>query len=170
MDIIQAIETRKSVRTFLDKDIDNQTLADVLEMARIAPSFLNRQEWRFVVIRNFDTKKKLVDIANCSSVILESPVVIVGCAKPLNKIAITDQSSNNIDAAIAMDHISLAAVEYNLGTCWSSIFDKEKVKKILGIPDKVNVTAIMSLGYPKDTSSVEKKRLPLQQLIKFEKW
>lgn len=170
MDVIQAIKSRKSVRIFLKKDVDSHTLTDVLEMARFAPSFLNRQGWRFIVVRNFDTKKKLVDVANCSSVIIDSPVVIVGVAEPFDQITSTDQSSNVIDAAIAMDHVSLAAVEYNLGTCWSSIYDEKKVKEILGIPKEVSIVALMSLGYPKDPSSIEKKRLPLQHLIKYEKW
>lgn len=170
MDVIQAIKSRKSVRIFLEKEVDSQTLTDVLEMARVAPSFLNRQGWRFVVVRNFDTKKKLVGVANCSSVIIESPVVIVGVAEPFNKITSTDQSSNVIDAAIAMDHVSLAAVKYNLGTCWSSIYNEKKVKEILGIPEEISIVALMSLGYPKDTSLIEKKRLPLKQLIKYEKW
>jgi nitroreductase len=170
MDVIQAIKLRKSVRSFSDKNVESQTLVDVLEMARIAPSFLNRQEWRFVIVRDVETRKKLVEIAKCSSIILESPIVIIGCGKPFNQITDTDQSSNIIDTAIALDHVSLAAIEYSLGTCWTSIFDESKVKEILGIPKEVNVVALMALGYPKDSSMLEKKRLSLQQLVKFEKW
>ena len=170
MNVIEAIKLRKSVRSFSDNDVDSKTLVDVLEMARVAPSFLNRQGWRFVIVRDSDTRKELVDLANCSSMILESPVVIVGCSKSFDQISDTDQSSNVVDIAIALDHVSLAAVEYNLGTCWTSIFDENKVKEILEIPDEVRVVALMVLGYPKDSSLSEKKRLSLQQLVKFEKW
>lgn len=170
MNVVKAIKLRKSVRSFSDKDVESQTLADILELARIAPSFLNRQDWRFVIIRDSDARKKLVDFASCSSMILESPIVIVGCAMPFDHITDTDQSSNIIDTAIALDHVSLAAVEYGLGTCWTSIFKESKVKEILGIPEEVSVVAMMALGYPNDSSLLEKKRLPLQELIKFEKW
>lgn len=170
MNVIEAMKSRKSVRSFSDIDIEGQILENILEMARVAPSFLNRQEWRFIVVRDVNIRKKLVDVANCSSIILNCPLVIVGCAKPFNQISDTDQSSNIVDTAIALDHVSLAAVEYGLGSCWSSIFDEEKVKEILGIPVGNRVVALMSLGYPKGSSFLEKKRLPLSELIKFEKW
>ena len=170
MDVVKAIKLRKSVRSFSNKVVESQTLADILEMAKIAPSFLNRQEWRFVIVRDPDTRKKLVDFANCSSLILNSPIVILGCAMPFNQITDTDQSSNSVDVAIALDHVSLAAIEYGLGTCWTSIFKEKKVKEILGIPEDVRIVALMALGYPNDSSLSEKKRLPLRQLVKFEKW
>ena len=170
MNVVKAIKLRKSVRSFSDKAVESQILADILEMARIAPSFLNRQEWRFVIVRDPIVRKKLVDDANCSSMILRSPILIVGCAMPFDQITDTDQSSNKVDAAIALDHVSLAAVEFGLGTCWSSIFTESKVKEILEIPEEIRVVALMALGYPKDSSFSEKKRLSLQQLIKFEKW
>jgi nitroreductase len=170
MNVLQAIKTRKSVRTYLDKDVENEKLTNILEMVKLAPSFLNRQEWRLIIIRNIETKKRLVNDANCSSFILKSPIVIVGCARPLAKLANTDQSSNIIDAIIALDHLSLSAIEHDLGTCWSSIFEEDKIKEILEIPNEVKIVALMSLGYPKDLSMSEKKRLSLKQLIKYEKW
>jgi len=170
MNILQAIKTRKSVRIYLDKEVENKKLTNILENAKLAPSFLNRQEWRFIIIRNKETKERLVNDANCPSIILECPIVIVGCGKPFDQIANTDQSSNIIDATIALDHFSLAAIEHGLGTCWISIFEENKIKEILEIPKEIKIVALMSLGYPKDPSKTEKKRLPLSQLIKYEKW
>jgi nitroreductase len=72
--------------------------------------------------------------------------------------------------AIALDHLSLAAVELGLGTCWVAMFDEEKVKKFLGIPDVIRVLALMPLGYPVDPSAVEKKRLPMEKIVKYEHW
>ena len=170
MNVLQAIKTRKSVRTYLDKEVENEKLTNILEMAKLAPSFLNRQEWRFIIIRSIETKKRLVKDANCPSIILKSPILIVGCGNPFDQIANTDQSSNIIDATIALDHLSLAATELGLGTCWSSIFEENKIKEILEIPKEIKIVALMTVGYPKDPSLSEKKRLPLKQLIKHEKW
>ena len=170
MDVIKSIKSRESVRSFLDKEVESDKLTNILEMARLAPSFFNRQDWRFVIVRNIKTKRKLVNDAKSPTFVAESPIVIVGCGKPIEPIANSDQSSYIIDTAIALTHVTLAAVEYGLGSCWTSIFDEKKVKEILDIPEEIRVIGLISLGYPKDISVSEKRRLPLDQLIKFEKW
>jgi len=104
------------------------------------------------------------------SFVAESPIVIVGCGKPIESIASSDNSSYIIDTTIALNHVTLAAVQFGLGSCWINIFDEKKVKEILDIPEEIRVVALISLGYPKDVSVSEKKRKYLNQLIKFEKW
>ena len=170
MDVIQAIKSRVSVRSFLDKEVESDKVTNILEMARLAPSFFNRQDWRFVIVRDIKTKRKLVNEANSPSFVAESPIVIVGCGKTIQPISNSDKSSYIIDATIALTHVTLAAVEYGLGSCWASLFDEKKVKQILDIPEEIRVIGIISLGYPKNVSVSEKRRLPLAQLIKFEKW
>lgn len=170
MDVFQAIKSRKSVRSFLDETVESEKLVKILEAARLAPSAFNRQEWRFVIVQDIDNKRKLVNYAKSPSFIAEAPVVIVACAKPNGPVMSCGQPCYIIDVAIALDHVSLAAVEYDLGSCWTSIFDEDKVKEILGIPKEIRVIALMPLGYPKDPSISEKRRLPLAQLIKFENW
>lgn len=170
MDVIQAIKSRESVRSFLDKQVESQKIINILETARLAPSFFNRQEWRFVIVRDNESKRKLVDYANSPSYVAEAPVVIVGCAKPVGSLPNLGQPSYIIDVAIALNHVTLAAVEYGLGSCWTSIFDEKKVKEILDIPEKIRVIALIPLGYPKTPLLSDKRRLPLAQLIKFEKW
>lgn len=170
MDVIQAIKSRKSIRSFLDKKVESKKLTNILEMARLAPSFFNRQDWRFVIVQDINTKRKLVNYAETPSFVTESPIVIVGCGKPVELLTNSDKSSYIIDAAIALDHVCLAAVEYGLGSCWISNFDEKKVKEILDIPEEIRVIGIISLGYPKDVLDSEKRRIPLAQLIKFEKW
>ena len=172
MNVIEAIKSQVSVRDFLDRKVESDKLSKILEMARLAPSFFNRQEWRVVIIQNNDTKKKLVEQGNTPSFITESPVLIVGCGKPVKPIAGSDQSSYIIDASIALSYLTLAAVDCGIGTCWISIFDENKVKEILGIPNDIRIIALISVGYPKDPvlSVPKKRRLPLSQLVKFEKW
>ena len=75
-----------------------------------------------------------------------------------------------IDVAIALDHITLAAVELGLGTCWIGHFDEKEVKQILGIPEKIRVVELMPLGYPANPSVIEKTRFPLDVIVKYEHW
>lgn len=75
-----------------------------------------------------------------------------------------------VDVSIALDHITLVAVELGLGTCWIGAFDEKGVKEIIGVPEEIRVIALMLLGYPSDKSTVDKKRLVLDQIVKYEKW
>ena len=80
------------------------------------------------------------------------------------------QTCYPIDVANALDHITLAAVELGLGSCWIGAFDEEGVKEILDIPDEIRVVELMPIGYPSDLSLKEKQRLPFDSTIKYEHW
>jgi len=170
MNVIDAIKTRKSVRAYLDKPVENEKLDTILKAARLAPSAVNLQEWRFVVVRDSDKRKKLVEAAKGQTFVGEAPVVLVACAETDNHVMTCGQLCYPIDVAIALDHITLAAVELGLGTCWIGKFDEKKVKEILGIPEEIRVVGLMPLGYPSDPSLVEKRRLPLEKIVKYERW
>ncbi|MCK5256331.1 MAG: nitroreductase family protein, partial [Deltaproteobacteria bacterium] len=80
------------------------------------------------------------------------------------------QTCYPIDVAIAIDHITLCATADGLGTCWIGAFDEGEVKKILEIPPQIRVVGLLPIGYPKDASRVEKSRLPLEKIVKYERW
>jgi nitroreductase len=75
-----------------------------------------------------------------------------------------------IDVAIAIDHMTLVAVELGLGTCWVGAFYEEQAKKILNIPEEIRVVELLALGYPKDDNVIDKERLPLKDIVFKEKW
>jgi len=165
-----AIRTRKSVRLFLAQPVEQEKLDQVLGAARLAPSASNRQEWRFVVVREPETRKMLAGIADSQAHVWKAPVVIVACADTDEHIMKCGQLCYPIDVAIALDHLSLAAVELGLGTCWVGAFDESKVRQLLDIPEKLRVVQLMALGYPVDPAPVEKKRLQLDKIVKYEHW
>jgi len=72
--------------------------------------------------------------------------------------------------AIALDHISLAAVELGLDTCWIGAFNEDRVKKILGIPEEIRVVDLMPIGYPAVQTVKEKNRLPFNKIVKHDRW
>ncbi len=170
MDVIQAIITRKSVRKYLKKPLEEEKLQKVLEAGRLAPSASNRQEWRFVIVTDEETRKQLADAAGSQAFVGEAPVVIVACAETDGHIMRCGHPCHLIDVAIALDHISLMAVELGLGTCWIGHFDAGRVKALLGIPEEIQVIELMPLGYPADTSPQNKKRMHLDEIVKYDRW
>jgi len=170
MDVMDAIKTRKSVRAYLDRPVEDEKLNAILEAARLAPSASNRQEWRFVIVREPKTRIKLAAAAGGQMFVEEAPVLIVACAETDGHVMRCGQPCYPIDVAIALDHMSLAAVELGLGSCWIGLFDEKKVKEILRIPDEIRVVELMSLGYPSDPATINKKRFPLDRIVRYERW
>lgn len=170
MDIMSIIKKRKSVRDFLEKDVEEEKLKIILEAGRLAPSASNRQEWRFIVVRDKNTRQSLMKAAKNQSFVAEAPIVIVCCAETDNHKMGCGQLCYPIDVAIAIDHMALMAVELGLGTCWIGAFFEDEVKKILNIPKDIRVVELLPLGYPKDDRQIEKNRLPLEEIVMREKW
>jgi nitroreductase len=170
MDVMEAIVSRRSVRAYLDKAVEEEKLNRVLEAARMAPSANNRQEWRFVVVTDAQLRRRLAEEAAGQRFIAEAPVVIAACAQTDGKIMRCGQACYPIDVAIAIDHLTLAAVAEGLGTCWIGSFDPELVRQILGIPQEIVVVELLSLGYPEDHRTVGKSRLPVEAIVHYESW
>lgn len=169
MEVRDAIEARYSVRSYQNRPVDDKTLKAVLEAARLAPSASNVQEWRFVVVRESDMRKNMMKAAHNQPFVGQAPVVIAACAIIADKIMPCGQPAYPIDIAIAVDHMTLAAVELGLGTCWIGAFDEAAVKKLLGVPDTARVVVLMTLGYPA-RSMMGKSRKPLDQIVAYEKY
>ena len=148
MDTFEAIEKRRSVRSYTDQPVEDEKLGKVLEAGRLAPSANNRQEWKFVVVRDRALRARLVEAARGQKFVGEAPVVIAACAVEHEHIMACGHPCHLLDVAIALDHMSLAARALGLGTCWIGAFDQDAVREILDIPDDVEVIELMPLGYP----------------------
>jgi nitroreductase len=170
MNVYEAIAARKSVRAYLDKDVPEDVLERLLGAARLAPSASNRQEWRFVVVRDPAARKKLAAAAKNQRFVGEAPVVLACCAETDSHMMSCGQLCYPIDVAIAIDHLTLCAAAEGLGTCWIGAFDEAQVKAILGIPAEIRVVELLPIGYPKDAAPVSKHRLSLPAIVKRERW
>ncbi len=169
MDVMEAIRKRRSIRAYLDREVEEEKLKLVLEAGRLAPSANNRQEWKFIVVRDKETRKKLSEAAKGQGFVAEAPVVIAACAVETDKIMSCGQLAYPIDLAIAFDHMTLKAVEEELGTCWIGAFFEDKVKLLLRIPEEVRVVALLPLGYPASASS-SFSRKGIEDIVCYEKW
>jgi len=169
MDVSTAISQRSSVRAYKTTDVEEDQLKKVLEAARLSPSASNRQEWKFIVVKNKETKKKLAKAAFGQSFIGEAPVVIVACGTESKSVMGCGQPTHTVDVSIACAYMILQAYEIGLGTCWIGAFKEDETKKILNIPEHVRVVAMTPLGYPDEPSS-KKSRKRLDQIVCFEKY
>ena len=134
MHVSDAIRLRKSVRSYMNKRVEDGKLNAVLNAARLSPSPRNAQERRFVIVRDAEKRKKIAKAADNQTHVKEAPVVIVACAETACRIMMCGQAAYPLDVAIALDHVTLAATELGLGTCWICKFDEKKVKEISTFP------------------------------------
>ncbi|MBN2143490.1 MAG: nitroreductase family protein [Candidatus Aureabacteria bacterium] len=170
MKILEVIRQRYSVRAYQDRPIDEDKLQRVLEAARSAPSAKNRQEWRFIVVTDPELKKGLAEAANQQHFIASASVVIVCCSVGGDYTMRCGQRAAPIDLAIAIDHMSLQAVAEGLGSCWIGAFYPDKVRKLLQIPDSVEIVELLPIGYPSDKAPSSKNRLPFQSVFSYNEW
>jgi nitroreductase len=169
MEVMEAIRTRRSVRSYLNKPVEDETLNRVLEAARLAPSANNRQEGRYVAVRDQETRHLLSIAAEGQGFVAEAPAVIACCAAESSHVMSCGQPAYTVDLSIAVDHMTLAATSLGLGTCWIGAFDEDRVREILGIPASVRVVALMALGYPKHASNPGPRK-PFNEIVHQEKW
>jgi len=169
MALLKQIQQRYSVRSYQKRPVEKEKLETILQAAQLAPSAKNRQEWRFIVVQDADTRKKLCVAATIQAFIGEAPVIIACCSTNADYVMRCGQPAYPIDVAIAMEHMVLQAVEEGLGTCWVGSFYEDQVKAILGIPAPVRVVELLTMGYPADTICA-KSRLPLEQIVCHERW
>jgi len=169
MELHEAIRTRYSVRAYQDKPVEQAVLDKILEAARLAPSGSNRQPWKFVVVRDEATRKRLAVACHDQTFIGTAPVVIAGVGVLPGRVMACNVPGDPVDVAIAMEHVALAATAEGLGTCWIGAFDQEQVRTLLGVPTTAKVIEVMALGYPADKPPA-KKRKAIDEIVNYEKF
>ncbi len=162
MSLIDSILTRRSIRRYENKDIPEEMLHQILEAGRQAPSAANMQPVRFVILKDYEAKRKLSN-RRFSRFIKDSPVVIAGCA---NVGHILTGKWAIVDATIAMQNMVVAAWALGIGSCWIGSFDEKKVKQLLNIPKSWKVVALITFGYP-DEQPKQKRKKRLEKLFSF---
>ena len=165
MDFYEVIKKRRSIREYQDKSIEEEKLLRVLEAVRLAPSAANCQPWQFVVVKKEEIKKKFHKVYS-RSWFWQAPLIICACGVKKEAWRRTDGKSYlDVDIAIAMDHLILAATAEGLGTCWIGAFNPSEVKKILGLSDDLEPIVLTPLGYPV-SSPQPTHRKPLEEIVK----
>ncbi|VVB85361.1 Coenzyme F420:L-glutamate ligase [uncultured archaeon] len=169
MDVSKAIRSRRSIRAYDSREVEESKLLRILDAGRLSPSAGNRQERRFVVVKDARKRQLLSEAARNQKFVAEAPIVIAACSVETEYVMACGQPAYPIDTAIAVDHMTLQAVEDGLGTCWIGAFDEKKVREILNIPDNVRVVQLLVLGYPSSVPSPTSRK-SLDEIVMREKW
>jgi len=159
MDFSEVISRRFSVRAYKNIPIEDSKLEKVLNAGRIAPSAVNYQPWVFIVAKGGSQRDALNSVYH-REWFKSAPVVIVVCADHSCswKRGSDGKDFADVDAAIAIDHMTLEAVNQGLGTCWICNFDAPKCKELFGIPHHVEPIALLPIGYPDSEPPVKNRK------------
>lgn len=176
METIQAIQTRRSVRVYEEKPVEEALLEEILSAALYAPSWKNTQTADYIVVISPEMKAKLMECLPPynAKTIATAPIVIVMTARK-NRCgyerdgSFTTQKGDRwemFDGGIACQTLCLSAWEKGLGTCIMGIYDEEKLPALLDLPEDRYITALVSLGYPAETP-VCPRRKPLEEKVRY---
>ncbi|OIP63646.1 MAG: nitroreductase [Nitrospirae bacterium CG_4_9_14_3_um_filter_53_35] len=173
MELYEAIQKRRSIRKFKDKKIPQEVLERVLNAARLAPSAVNLQPWKFMVIRDPGTQKALVECTRGAKHLHlgmgDASIVACGNEEECYQRQGDYMKTFAIDVSIALDHMMLAAASEGLGTCWIGAFNEKKVKALLNIPDPWRVVGMTPIGYPNETPEFNGRK-SLNEIVCYERW
>lgn len=167
--VLDNIHARKSVRSYTEEPVGPGQVETLLRAAMAAPSGMNLQAWRFVVVTQQEVKDKLA--IGFNKMIAKAPVVIVVCGKITNKLG---AANNNwtADCAAATENLLLAAEALGLGAVWTACYPYDDrmnpAIEALGLPDNVKPYCIVPVGHPAGNDRPKDKWNP--ENIHYEKW
>lgn len=169
MEFSALIEHRYSVRAYKPDPVEEEKLQRILEAANLAPTAANRQSFQLIIIHT-EGKEEELRAVYPGPWFVQAPLIICACGLPQeNWVRRDGKNYNDVDVAIIMDHLILAAANEGLGTCWIGAFDPDALRKVLELPPEVEPIALTPLGYPDDQPQ-PKKRKNLNELIRYERW
>lgn len=173
MELFDAVQRRRSVRSFADRPVDERDLKEMLEAARRAPTAGNLQAWSVVVVTEPGTREELALACRGQGHVADAPLTLVFLADEERSAEQYGERGRSFyamqDATIAATHAVLAATAKGLGTCWVGAFRDGEVERVLGAPDGHPPVAVIPTGYP-DEEPVETGRRPLSEFVHREAW
>lgn len=157
MNFLKLVEERYSVRQFKSKKVEEEKIEKILEAGRVAPTAVNFQPQRILVIQSEDALEKL---AECTPYSFGAPLAFLVCydkEECWKRAKFDDKSSGDIDASIVGTHMMLSAANEGIGSTWVMLFDPIKIKEVYNIPDNIEPVALFPMGYAAEDAKVNKK-------------
>ena len=169
MEFEQVLQKRHSVRKFQKKEISEETIQKILQLANLSPSAGNLQARSVVIVKERAVKEKISDIALGQTFIAQAPVVFVICAETKESEIKYGEQGRKLysiqDATIFASYLQLAATSYGLSSCWVGAFKENELREILDLPAETVPIAIIPVGVS-DESPYITSRKSLEKLIK----
>ena len=168
MNLLTIISKRRSVREFTKDEIEQDKIDYIMECARLAPSAVNLQPWKFIIVKS-DEKKELLHQCYHREWFVHAPLYIIALEDTTQSWKRSSDSKDHgeIDVTIAVEHIVLAAEEKGLGTCWVCNFKVDLCKELFNLPENLVPIAIIPIGYPAKEQEEVSNRKAMQEIIEI---
>ena len=153
MNFYELAKSRYSVRKFKADNIEDEKLKLILEAGRVAPTACNLQPQKIYVVKNEEIRKKLATV--CRYTFGAPVILVIGYDKERdwkNRL-MPGYHSGQTDDSIVCTHMMLAAADMGIGSCWVGYFNADDIAKALELPENIQVTAMLPIGYPAEDSA-----------------
>lgn len=165
MNFLELVKNRYSCRAYKSLEVEKEKLDYILECVRFAPSAVNKQPWRFHIVSKAEDKERLQLCYNRDWFKTAPMYVIASVLHDEEWVRADGKHHGDIDIAIAVEHLCLAAAEQGLSTCWVCNFDAEKCKQLFGLSANEEPAVVVPLGYAADEPK-PKNRKTIEEIIK----
>jgi nitroreductase len=169
MDTLEAIFTRRSIRTYTDQTVPTEVVDNLLRAAMQAPSAGNQQAWQFVVVTNRPQLNALAEVLPYGKMLTTAPLGIIVCGD------LEHEKSKGYwvqDCSAATQNILLAAHAQGLGAVWLGVYPREQrvidVRKALGVPENVTPLCVIAIGYPAEQKERADRYDPAK--VHYDRW
>ena len=158
MNFLELVKNRYSCRAYKPLGVEQEKLDYIMECVRLAPSAVNRQPWRFHLVCNAEDRARLQQCYNRDWFRTAPMYVIASILHDEEWVRSDGKHHGDIDIAIAVEHLCLAATEQGLGTCWVCNFDAALCKKLFVLPENEEPAVIIPIGYAADESKPKSRK------------
>lgn len=173
METLDCIRTRRSIRKFLDIPVEDSKLGHILDAARFSPSAGNLQDWKFIVVRDEEERKKVAEVCSNQFWIGSAPLLLVVCSDPKKTSRFYGERGEKVFAMLTIgavvQNMLLAIHDLGLSSCWIAAFDEFKLRTLLKIPESVFPAAVLPIGYPDEQPPVP-TRYALAEMVFYDSW
>lgn len=157
MDVFEALKTRLEIKEFEKRHVPAEVKKEILEAGRLAPSGMNSQHWRFILVDNGEDLKTLADISVTGKWVKDCDFAII-------VLTSTKYPWHLLDAGRAITHMQLAAWNRGVGSRIYTGYDEKRMRQTFNIPSEYSISGVIGFGYPARKILGRKNRLPLEQV------
>ncbi len=161
--VLEAIYSRRSVRSYSKEPVSRETVLEIIRAGTWAPSGLNNQPWRFVIVWDEEKRKSLAELTKYGNIIREAPVII---AVFVDKNAMYHEVKDHQAMGACIQNMLLAIHALGLGGVWLGeiLKNADKVRNLLELPENLDLMAVVALGYPSHRNQTSSRK-PLEEVI-----
>ncbi len=165
MDVLEAIYSRRSVRDYTAEPVEQGKVDEILKAGSWAPSGLNNQPWRFVVVRDDGIRAAMAKLTHYRRILEEAPVAL---AVFVDRTAMYNDTKDHQGVGACLQNMLLAAHALGLGAVWLGEILKNAVavRDLLGLPENLELMAVVAVGYPARTDQGSERKGMADLLLK----